>query len=97
MPYHHIKFRTYALTVGTLVHYITRDLLIRVVRRVKYRWLRWAGHVGKKGETRNAYRVLVGRTVSKYLLENEHLENQEYERITLRSTLGKVCGNGKWM
>ncbi|KAJ4425726.1 hypothetical protein ANN_27922 [Periplaneta americana] len=32
-----------------------------IIRNLKSRHLRWAGHVARKGESRNAYRVLVGR------------------------------------
>ncbi|KAJ4448152.1 hypothetical protein ANN_10165 [Periplaneta americana] len=36
--------------------YSSRD----IIRNIKSRRLRWAGHVARMGETRNAYRVLVG-------------------------------------
>ncbi|KAJ4439517.1 hypothetical protein ANN_07641 [Periplaneta americana] len=32
-----------------------------IIRNIKSRRLRWAGHVERKGESRNAYRVSVGR------------------------------------
>nr|KAJ4444099.1 hypothetical protein ANN_05888 [Periplaneta americana] len=32
-----------------------------IIRNIKFRRLRWAGHVARMGESRNAYRVLVGR------------------------------------
>ncbi|KAJ4450395.1 hypothetical protein ANN_01819 [Periplaneta americana] len=32
-----------------------------IIRNIKFRRLRWAGHVTRMGESRNAYRVLVGR------------------------------------
>jgi hypothetical protein len=28
---------------------------------IKSRWMRWAGHVARRGEKRNAYRILVGK------------------------------------
>jgi hypothetical protein len=31
-----------------------------IIRMIKPRWMRWAGHVAQKGEKRNAYRILVG-------------------------------------
>ncbi|KAJ4448308.1 hypothetical protein ANN_10323 [Periplaneta americana] len=37
--------------------YSSRD----IIRNIKSRRLRWAGHVARMGESRNAYRVLVGR------------------------------------
>ncbi|KAJ4434068.1 hypothetical protein ANN_16387 [Periplaneta americana] len=38
-----------------------------IIRNIKSRRLRWAGHVARMGESRNAYRVLVGRTEGKDL------------------------------
>jgi hypothetical protein len=32
---------------------------------IKSRRIRWAGHVARKGEKRNAYRLLVGKSVGK--------------------------------
>ncbi|KAJ4425795.1 hypothetical protein ANN_27420 [Periplaneta americana] len=39
-----------------------------IIRNIKSRCLRWAGHVARMGESRNAYRVLVGRPEGKRLL-----------------------------
>ncbi|KAJ4448438.1 hypothetical protein ANN_10454 [Periplaneta americana] len=39
-----------------------------IIRNIKSRRLRWAGHVARMGESRNAYRVLVGRPEGKRLL-----------------------------
>ncbi|KAJ4439421.1 hypothetical protein ANN_07545 [Periplaneta americana] len=36
-----------------------------MIRNIKSRHLRWAGHVARMGESRNAYRVLVGRPEGK--------------------------------
>ncbi|KAJ4428052.1 hypothetical protein ANN_24066 [Periplaneta americana] len=36
-----------------------------IIRNIKSRRLRWAGHVARLGESRNAYRVLVGRPEGK--------------------------------
>ncbi|KAJ4452239.1 hypothetical protein ANN_03757 [Periplaneta americana] len=36
-----------------------------IIRNIKSRRLRWAGHVARMGETRNAYRVLVERSAGK--------------------------------
>ncbi|KAJ4427784.1 hypothetical protein ANN_25437 [Periplaneta americana] len=41
--------------------YSSRD----IIRNIKSRRLRWAGHVARMGESRNAYRVLVGRPEGK--------------------------------
>jgi hypothetical protein len=36
-----------------------------IVRVIKSRWMRWAGHVAGMGEGRDVYRVLVGRPEGK--------------------------------
>ncbi|KAJ4443860.1 hypothetical protein ANN_05647 [Periplaneta americana] len=36
-----------------------------IIRNIKSRHLRWAGHVARMGDSRNAYRVLVGRPEGK--------------------------------
>jgi hypothetical protein len=35
-----------------------------IIRMIKSRRMRWAGHVAQIGEKRNAYRILVGKTES---------------------------------
>jgi hypothetical protein len=32
-----------------------------IIRMIKSRRMRWVGHVARKGEKRNAYRILVGK------------------------------------
>jgi hypothetical protein len=32
-----------------------------IIRMIKSRRMKWAGHVARMGETRNAYRILVGK------------------------------------
>jgi hypothetical protein len=39
-----------------------------IIRIIKSRRMRWAGHVAEKGEKRNAYRLLVGKPEGKRLL-----------------------------
>jgi hypothetical protein len=36
---------------------------------IKSRRIRWAGHVARMGETRNAYRILIGKSEGKRPLE----------------------------
>jgi hypothetical protein len=36
-----------------------------IIRMIKSRRMRWAGHVSRMGETRNAYRTLVGKPEGK--------------------------------
>jgi hypothetical protein len=37
----------------------------RIIRMITSRRMRWAGHVVRMGEKRNAYRILVGKPVGK--------------------------------
>jgi hypothetical protein len=36
-----------------------------IIRIIKSRRMRWAGHVARMGEKRNAYRILVGKPEGK--------------------------------
>jgi transcription termination factor 2 len=36
-----------------------------IIRMIKSRRMRWAGHVARMGETRNVYRILVGKAERK--------------------------------
>jgi hypothetical protein len=36
-----------------------------IIRMIKLRSMRWAGHVARTGEKRNAYRILVGKLEEK--------------------------------
>jgi hypothetical protein len=36
-----------------------------IIRMIKSRWMRWAGHVTRMGERRNACRILVGKPEGK--------------------------------
>jgi hypothetical protein len=36
-----------------------------IIRQINSRRMRWAGHVGRKGEGRNVYKVLVGKPEGK--------------------------------
>ena len=42
-----------------------------IIRNLKSRRLRWAGHVQRMGQSRNAYRILVGKPEGKGLWEAE--------------------------
>jgi hypothetical protein len=42
-----------------------RDTHTDIIRVIKSRRMRWAGHVARMGETRNVYRILVGKPEGK--------------------------------
>jgi hypothetical protein len=59
-----------------------------IVRQIKSRRMRWAGHVARMGEGRNVYRVLVGKSEGK-----NHLKDQGVDgRMGSKWTLGKLVG-----
>jgi hypothetical protein len=43
-----------------------------IIRIIKSRRMRWAGHVARMGERRNAYRLLVGKPEGKRPLGRPH-------------------------
>jgi hypothetical protein len=49
---------------------VLRDLYSSpsIIRIIKWRRMRWAGHVARMGEKKNAYRLLVGKPERKILL-----------------------------
>jgi hypothetical protein len=53
--------------------------------------LRWAGHVARMGETRNAYRKLVGKPEGKRLLERPRRRWVDNIKIDL----GEIGWDGK--
>jgi hypothetical protein len=56
-----------------------------IVRVIKSRRMRWAGHVARKEEGRGIYRTLIGRPGGKRPLGRPRCSG----RITLRWTLGR--------
>jgi hypothetical protein len=58
---------------------------LNIVRVIKSRRMKWAGHEACMGEERGAYRVLVGRPKGERLLEDLGIGG----RITLRWILGR--------
>jgi hypothetical protein len=48
-----------------MFHYIFKTSNVKcnvdIIRMIKSRRMRWAGHVARMGATRNAYRILVGK------------------------------------
>jgi hypothetical protein len=68
--------------------------LPNIVRVVKSRRMRWAGHVARMGEERGVHRELVGKHEGKRPLGRPR---RRWE-ITLRWMLGKLeGGRGDWM
>ncbi|KAJ4428321.1 hypothetical protein ANN_24340 [Periplaneta americana] len=55
-----------------------------IIRNIKSRRLRWAGHVVRMGESRNAYRVLVGRPEGKRPLGRPRRRWEDNIKMDLR-------------
>jgi hypothetical protein len=55
-----------------------------IVRVIKSRKMRWAGHVAYMGEVRGAYRVLVGRPESKIPLGRPRRRREDNIKLDLR-------------
>jgi hypothetical protein len=47
-----------------------------IIRHIKSRRMRWAGHVARMGVERNVYRVLVGKPERKRPLENKGVDGR---------------------
>jgi hypothetical protein len=62
-----------------------------IIRQIKLRRMRWAGHVASMGEERKVYRVLVAKPDGK-----DHLKDQGVDgRMGSKWTLGRLAG-GVW-
>ncbi|KAJ4451539.1 hypothetical protein ANN_03004 [Periplaneta americana] len=55
-----------------------------IIRNIKSRHLRWAGHAAHMGESRNAYRVLVGRPAGKRPLGRPRCRWEDNIKMDLR-------------
>ena len=55
-----------------------------IIRNLKSRRLRRAGHVARMGQSRNAYRVLVGKPESKKLLGKPRRRWEDNIKMDLR-------------
>jgi hypothetical protein len=65
-----------------------------IIRIIKLRKMRWAGHVAQMRETRNAYRILVGKPEGKRSLEIPRRMWVDNIKIDLR---GIGWGGMDWM
>jgi hypothetical protein len=68
--------------------------LPNIVRVVKSRRMRWAGHVARMGEDRGVHRVLVGRPKGKRPLGRPRRRWEDNIKMDLQEIVG---GHGDWM
>jgi hypothetical protein len=57
-----------------------------IIRLIKSRRMRWAGHIARRGEKRNPYRILVGKTEGKKPLGKPRRRWVDNIRMYLRET-----------
>jgi hypothetical protein len=62
-----------------------------IIRQIKSRRMRWAGHVARMGEGRNVYRVLVGKPEGKDSSEDQGVDGRMGSKWTLGRQVGG-CG-----
>jgi hypothetical protein len=65
-----------------------------IVRVIKFRRMRWAGHVARMGEERGAYRVLVGKQEGKRPLGRPRRRWVDNIIMDLQEV---GCGYGDWI
>jgi hypothetical protein len=63
-----------------------------IIRKIKSRRMRWAGHVARMGEGRNVYRVLVGKPEGKRPLERPRRRWEYGIKMYLREIGLGGCG-----
>jgi hypothetical protein len=64
-----------------------------IIRQLKSRRMKWAGHVARMGEGKNVYRVLVVKPEGKSHLENQGVDGSMGSKWTLGRSVG---GCVKW-
>jgi hypothetical protein len=68
--------------------------LLNIVRVVKSRRMRWAGHVARMGEDRGVHRALVGKPEGKRLLGRPRHRWEDNIKMDIQEVEG---GRGDWM
>jgi hypothetical protein len=68
-----------------------------IIRQIKSRRMRWAGHVARMGEGRNLYRVLVGKPKGKRPLESPRRRWEDGIKMYLRETGWGVWSGFTWL
>jgi len=67
-----------------------------IIRVIKSRRMRWAGHVARMGERRGVHRVLVGKTEGKNHLEDQGIDGMIILRwIFMKWEVG-TCTGSSW-
>ena len=70
------------------------ELHAKIIRSLKSRRLIWAGHVAHMDQSRNAYRVLVGKPEGKRPLGRPRRRWEDNIKMDLREV---DCDRGEWI
>jgi hypothetical protein len=73
------------------------DASPNVIRMIKSRRMRWAGYLGRIGEMKNAYKILVGKTEGKSHSKNLGVDGRIILAWILRKLGGKVVTGFIWL
>jgi hypothetical protein len=68
-----------------------------IIRQIKSRRMRWAGHVARMGEGRNVHRVLVGKPEGKRPLERPRRRWKDGIKMDLREIGWGVWSGFSWL
>jgi hypothetical protein len=68
-----------------------------IIRQIKSRKMRWAGHVARMGEGRNVYRVLRGKPEGKNHLKDQCVDGRTGSKWTLGRLVGGVWSGFTWL
>jgi hypothetical protein len=68
-----------------------------IIRQIKSRRMRWAGHVARMGEGRNVYRVLMGKPEGKRPLERPSCRWEDGIKMDLREISWGVWIGFTWL
>jgi hypothetical protein len=68
-----------------------------IIRQIKSRGMRWAGHVARMGEGRNVYRVLVGKPNGKTPLRIPGRRWKDGIKMDLRRLVGGIWNGFTWL
>jgi hypothetical protein len=68
-----------------------------IIRQIKSRRMRWAGHVARMGGGRNVYKVLVGKPEEKGHLKDQGVDGRMGSEWTLGRLFGAVWSGFTWL
>jgi hypothetical protein len=68
-----------------------------IIRQIKSRRMRWAGHVASMGEARNVYRVLVRKPEGKNHLKDQGVDGRMGSKWTLERLFWGVWSGFTWL